>query len=657
MSLGKGILKICSKFTGEHSCRSEISVKLICKCIEITLWHGCTPANLLHIFRTTFPKDIHEGLLLEVCPTQLRSRLFISGNYTFAVSCDDNCEVWLSNSSDPHYAHKIVYVGTMEDPANTNVADFKEFDTQISQQIFLQNDSKYYIEALHKQAAFKDHLLLTWLAPSWPRIKSISSKYISSYIDTELNNIDVNEFVDYIPESEATSSQSFHGDPNLIYTLNRTKHKFGTVDERDQIKRIKYINEAELENILPYVEYSPSYKIDFVPKRYEGIKLVHETAVYPNDYTELTHMFLYEDCLSPRSLNSHLNPISQSDPTVPVHASKTSATVNLEEQIKEKYQFLFKNLKSKSQNNSEINLRNSHIRNLEKNKLIADAFNLRKKSLMSRVENQTSQQKNQFNNTNVILKSTKNDSLSFKNQKLLELSFRTRKLLGYNNGSDFSNSKFDLKVSLKSNSFLNDSVAVSETISGNKIVKTTLSPARYHPSSITILSNERRTYKIHGSSSSAPNQQYSRGYVFGTSIASGTQVHARTSPFYRYRPAQKSSIFSHMNQKIPLKITKKIFFKDGKSTNVSITNNYQLIRLYDIFGPSIYYLTQSRPRGLLWKYKSVKSTCKTDGNLLLANEVRWCQNFFSILVFGIPIFLKEYLEKVNLKIGKKYFTF
>ena len=28
--LGKGVLKICSKFTGEHPCRSAISVKLLC---------------------------------------------------------------------------------------------------------------------------------------------------------------------------------------------------------------------------------------------------------------------------------------------------------------------------------------------------------------------------------------------------------------------------------------------------------------------------------------------------------------------------------------------------------------------------------------------------------------------------------------------------
>ena len=32
--------------------------------IEITLLHGCSPVNLLHIFRTTFPKNTSGGLLL-----------------------------------------------------------------------------------------------------------------------------------------------------------------------------------------------------------------------------------------------------------------------------------------------------------------------------------------------------------------------------------------------------------------------------------------------------------------------------------------------------------------------------------------------------------------------------------------------------------------
>ena len=51
MFLGKVVLKLCSKFTGEHPCRSAISVKIFCKFFEIALRHGRSPVNLLHIFR------------------------------------------------------------------------------------------------------------------------------------------------------------------------------------------------------------------------------------------------------------------------------------------------------------------------------------------------------------------------------------------------------------------------------------------------------------------------------------------------------------------------------------------------------------------------------------------------------------------------------
>ena len=54
--LVKCVLKICSKFTGEHPCRSVISIKLQSNFIEIPLWHACSPVNVLNIFRTPFPK-------------------------------------------------------------------------------------------------------------------------------------------------------------------------------------------------------------------------------------------------------------------------------------------------------------------------------------------------------------------------------------------------------------------------------------------------------------------------------------------------------------------------------------------------------------------------------------------------------------------------
>ena len=63
--LGKGVLKICNKFTGEHPCRSVISINLLCNFIKIALRRRCSPANLLHIFRTPFLDNTSGWLLLD----------------------------------------------------------------------------------------------------------------------------------------------------------------------------------------------------------------------------------------------------------------------------------------------------------------------------------------------------------------------------------------------------------------------------------------------------------------------------------------------------------------------------------------------------------------------------------------------------------------
>ena len=52
-------LKIYSKLTGEHPCRKAISINLLFKFIEIALRHGCSPVNLLYIFKNTFIKEHH----------------------------------------------------------------------------------------------------------------------------------------------------------------------------------------------------------------------------------------------------------------------------------------------------------------------------------------------------------------------------------------------------------------------------------------------------------------------------------------------------------------------------------------------------------------------------------------------------------------------
>ena len=65
VSLERFVLKICSKFAEEHLYRGAILIKLQSNFIEITLRHGCSPANLLHIFRIPFPKNTSGRLLLK----------------------------------------------------------------------------------------------------------------------------------------------------------------------------------------------------------------------------------------------------------------------------------------------------------------------------------------------------------------------------------------------------------------------------------------------------------------------------------------------------------------------------------------------------------------------------------------------------------------
>ena len=67
----RGVLrKRCSenmqRIYRRHPCRSAISINLIRNFIEITLRHGCSPVNLLHIFRTPFPKSTSGWLLLKI---------------------------------------------------------------------------------------------------------------------------------------------------------------------------------------------------------------------------------------------------------------------------------------------------------------------------------------------------------------------------------------------------------------------------------------------------------------------------------------------------------------------------------------------------------------------------------------------------------------
>ena len=64
--LRKGVLKIWRKLQENTHAEMWFKLILIKLLIQITLRHGCSPVNLLHIFRTPFLKNTPGRLLLDI---------------------------------------------------------------------------------------------------------------------------------------------------------------------------------------------------------------------------------------------------------------------------------------------------------------------------------------------------------------------------------------------------------------------------------------------------------------------------------------------------------------------------------------------------------------------------------------------------------------
>ena len=79
--------------------------------IEITLRHGCSPVNLLHIFRTAFLKNTNEWLLPYIfLLSSLLWEVFIFSNAMFSMSVTETYQsVRLQNWNDNKYHATFIY--------------------------------------------------------------------------------------------------------------------------------------------------------------------------------------------------------------------------------------------------------------------------------------------------------------------------------------------------------------------------------------------------------------------------------------------------------------------------------------------------------------------------------------------------------------------
>ena len=89
-----------------------------------------------------------------ICPPQ-------DGDYTFRISGDDACQLWLSSDEDA--SHKVMIAGFA---GWTNYHEWAKYATQQSSSVALLAGHRYYIEALHKQAGGADNVSVAWTLPN-----------------------------------------------------------------------------------------------------------------------------------------------------------------------------------------------------------------------------------------------------------------------------------------------------------------------------------------------------------------------------------------------------------------------------------------------------------------------------------------------------------
>lgn len=99
-----------------------------------------------------------------------------TGDYVFAVTCDDQAELFLSTSKSARKKKLIAHCPEWAEPGN-----YKKFPSQKSRVLRLSGGKAYYIEAIHKENVSGDHLSVAWLVPGSSELAVIPGARLSPY--------------------------------------------------------------------------------------------------------------------------------------------------------------------------------------------------------------------------------------------------------------------------------------------------------------------------------------------------------------------------------------------------------------------------------------------------------------------------------------------
>jgi len=113
-----------------------------------------------------------------------------TGSYMFAISGDNECELWLSPTDQKYDRQPIARV--------TEATGYRKWDeeaSQVSTPVVLEAGKRYYIEVLHKQATGADHVSVAWKVPGASIFRVIRDTALAGYA-RDPSDLDDNDLPD-----------------------------------------------------------------------------------------------------------------------------------------------------------------------------------------------------------------------------------------------------------------------------------------------------------------------------------------------------------------------------------------------------------------------------------------------------------------------------